>query len=138
MTVTVPPLQELGFVQVTANSSATSAAAHGAAASPAIGFTFTTTAIHPNVDIEISIDYLSVNAATTAIAHIVIDGTCVLELRAVNATASVSETITRRGRVFGLAAGPHMLVVNVGSSSGTTTITATSVSPCFVRAVEAP
>jgi hypothetical protein len=136
MPIGYAPLQELLAILLTAASTSTSTAAHGAAATPAIGGSFTV-GNRPNVDIELACSFLSASANVPSF-HVMIDGTaagnCQMEGVAVSGQA-----IYRKVRVNGLAPGVHTLAVFLAvSAAGTTTLSASVANPALLTVKEAP
>lgn len=143
MPLTIPPLQELLSIVVTATSTTTSVATHGAAPTPTIGGQFTTTAAHPNVDIEVSAAYMYSSVAGIPSFHVMIDGVadanCQCEGIALCTANFTAESVYRKVRLSGLTPGSHTLSVFLkNSTAGTATFTGSAVNPSFVRVTEAP
>jgi hypothetical protein len=136
-------LAELLTITATTSSTSTSVANHGAVATPSIGGNFTTTALHPNVDIEVSCPYVYASVNSVPSFHVMIDGSadanCQGEGDAYCAANVTGHSVYRKFRLFGLVAQSHTLAIFIkNSTAGTATLLASSTNPIFVHVVEAP
>lgn len=144
MPITESVAGELGrtiYAPAGALAHGTSTATHGAglvngSAQPIPwALAFTTSAEFPDVDIEITVPFVSNSGANDTIVHVLVDGTCRYE-----DTVKVASTHGRRSTGFapvtGLSEGDHTATVQMSVSAGTGFFAAVATNPGVLKVRE--
>lgn len=138
MTVTpLPPPRELGrtvYAPAGGLGISSSIATHGAglingSAQPIPwALSFTTTAARPDVDIYLTVPFVSNSGANDTVMHVLVDGTCRYE-DTVKAASTHGRRSTGSAPVTGLSAGDHTATVQMSVSAGAGALAAAATNP---------